>query len=202
MNVPDAEPNRDRHREIHETAARIFFEKGYAATSMNDLATALNLTKAGLYHYIDDKETLLFNIIDYGIRWVERNIMTPGAEMGDPEQRLEFIIDTHVRIRLGASKEFQMVTDEDASLSRERFEVIARRRALYVRFIVQTLEEMKSAGRLRDLDCETAALFLIGSIKSIPRWYVARGPDELKETRSQLKRMLLYGLLPNQPAAD
>ena len=56
-----------RRIDICLTAARIFVERGYDASSVNDVAKALGITKAGLYHYISSKETLLYEIVNYSM---------------------------------------------------------------------------------------------------------------------------------------
>ena len=55
-----------RATEIYDKAAQIFYEKGFDATSMDDLAKAMQITKAGLYYYIESKEDLLFAIMNSG----------------------------------------------------------------------------------------------------------------------------------------
>jgi len=59
-----------RRAEICRTAAQIFRDRGYDATSVSDIARALGMTKAGLYHYFDSKEALLFEIMTYGLERV------------------------------------------------------------------------------------------------------------------------------------
>ena len=59
--------HRERHRTVLETAARLICEKGYEAASVQDIADACGLTKAGLYYYIRSKEELLLEIMSYGI---------------------------------------------------------------------------------------------------------------------------------------
>ena len=57
-------PNNERLAEIYRAAAQIILRKGYDATSVNDIANALGMTKAGLYHYINGKKELLFDIMN------------------------------------------------------------------------------------------------------------------------------------------
>ena len=80
---------------LHLAAARLFHEYGYAATSMNDVAKAMKMTKAGLYYYTKGKEELLFQILDRSMSWVETMLVEPARKIDDPERRLRFIIATH-----------------------------------------------------------------------------------------------------------
>ena len=66
---------RDRHRFILETAARLICEKGYEAASIQDIADAADLTKAGLYHHIRSKEHLLLDIQNYGMDVFEERVL-------------------------------------------------------------------------------------------------------------------------------
>src|SRR5437762_13336038 len=68
-----APPPQRRRIEICRTAAQIFRDRGFDATSVSDVARALGMTKAGLYHYFESKEALLFEIMTYGLDRVRRS---------------------------------------------------------------------------------------------------------------------------------
>jgi AcrR family transcriptional regulator len=74
-----APPLHSRRAEICRTAARIFRDHGYDATSVSDLARALGITKAGLYHYFESTEALLFEIMTYGLDWVHEEVVVRCA---------------------------------------------------------------------------------------------------------------------------
>jgi AcrR family transcriptional regulator len=59
--------SRDRGEEVYAAALRLFREKGYHATSMQDIAAAVGLYKGSLYHYIDGKEELLARVFERGM---------------------------------------------------------------------------------------------------------------------------------------
>ena len=56
-----------KHRAILEAAARLICKQGYEGTSIQEIADACGLTKAGLYHHIESKEQLLVEIMNYGM---------------------------------------------------------------------------------------------------------------------------------------
>lgn len=85
----------DRTAEICLTAARVICEKGYDAASMNDIAAACNLTKAGLYYYTTGKQDLLYRIIDYAMSLVEDNARKCSVII-NAEERLRMIIHCHI----------------------------------------------------------------------------------------------------------
>ena len=66
-----------KRAEICRTAARTFRDRGFNATSVSDIARALGMTKAGLYHYFESKEALLFEIMSYGLDRVRDDVVVP-----------------------------------------------------------------------------------------------------------------------------
>src|SRR5215831_14197374 len=89
-----------RRAQIYETAARVFCEKGFAAASMGDIAAAMKMTKAGLYHHIDGKETLLAEIISYGMDVFERQVLERVETIRDPLERLRATLRGHLLLVL------------------------------------------------------------------------------------------------------
>jgi len=73
----------DRTDHIYRVAADIMCQKGYEATSMNDIADAVGLTKPGIYHYIRGKEDLLFEIMSFGMEMVDEDVIAPAREIAD-----------------------------------------------------------------------------------------------------------------------
>ena len=71
----------DRAQSVLFKAADLFYRQGYDATSMNDIAQAVELTKAGLYYYTKGKEDWLYKIMDFAMDCVERDIVEPAEEI-------------------------------------------------------------------------------------------------------------------------
>src|SRR5438270_2879124 len=89
--------NRNR---IFEIAAEVFHKKGYDNTSMSDVATAAGLTKAGLYHHVSSKESLLYTVLDSGLELTNSYVMEPLESISEPLDRLKTMIDLHLRLVL------------------------------------------------------------------------------------------------------
>src|SRR6266550_6525075 len=81
---------------VFEVAAEVFHRKGYDNTSMSDVAAAAGLTKAGLYHHISSKETLLYTVLDSGLDLTESYVMKPLQAVSDPVERLKMMIELHL----------------------------------------------------------------------------------------------------------
>src|SRR5437667_11115703 len=98
---PDANGKSDadsRRAAMCRAAAQTFRARGFDATSVSDIARALGLTKAGLYHHFESKEALLFEIMTFGLDKVRDEVIVPVRAIRDPEQRLRQLIVRHARI--------------------------------------------------------------------------------------------------------
>lgn len=87
----------DRADHIYRVAAEIMCLRGYEATSMNEIAEAVGLTKAGLYHYIRGKEDLLFQIMSFAMDMVDQDVIGPALQVADAEDRLQTIVSRHAK---------------------------------------------------------------------------------------------------------
>jgi AcrR family transcriptional regulator len=143
----------DRFNQIYYVAALMFCERGYHATSMTDIAEAVGITKAGVYHFIPGgKQDLLFGIMSYGMDTLDQCVIEPVKAIVDAEERLRAIIKNHVRLITNGSNAsgfnpVTIVVDEVASLSPTQQRKIFQRKRKYLDLIRQTLEERKAEGK-------------------------------------------------------
>ena len=187
-------PTDGRASEVYRTAAAIILQKGYDATSVSDIANALGITKAGLYHYIHGKTQLLFDIMQYGLDELEREVAKPAMKIGDAEQRLRFMIGMHARIVTRGHGAVTILVDEARALTPAQNRQITRRKRKYFDFLRATLGELKSDGKLRDVDITVAAFGLLGVINWVSRWYQPGGDLDEKQIAEQIIDIAFNGL--------
>lgn len=199
----DAEANNDdRLRQIFFTAAQLFCEQGYDATSMSDIGDAIGVTKAAIYHFIPGgKQDLLFAIINYGMDTVDEVVIAPAKEVKDPEQRLRIIIANHAKLVMRRSTEsgynpVTVVTDEMAGLSPPQRRKINQRKRVYMDLVRTTLEQLKKEGKFKEqLDATVVAFSLIGTIIWLGHWYRPHGKLSSDQVADTICRMALGGIL-------
>jgi AcrR family transcriptional regulator len=190
----------DRLVEIYRAAAQIICNKGYDATSMNDIAEAVGITKSGLYHHVSGKRNLLFSIMNFGLDSLEEQVIIPALEISDAEQRLRKIITNHVHLITSRStaegnNPVSIVVDEVAGLTLpQRRKIDARKRA-YVDLIREALTQLKASGKLRDLDVTAATFSLLGMILWLSRWYSPAGRLTPEQVSEEVTKIALSGLL-------
>lgn len=185
----------DRTAEIYCKAAQIFHEQGYDATSMNDLAKALDITKAGLYYYIESKEDLLFRIINFGLDWLDKEVIVPAKQLLDAEERLRFIIQSHGGELIKGVHAIPILTDETSSLSPKLRKQVEKRKRVYFDLVRKTLMDLKQQGKLQDVDVTVATFSLFGMLLWLPRWYKRGGYLSANQTLDQVTKLYFGGLL-------
>lgn len=191
----------DRHANIVKAAALVMYKKGYDAASMNDIADAVNLTKAGLYYYTKGKQDLLYMIINWAMDLVEEHIVRPALDIDDPELRLRNMVRNHLRTIMVGSGAVTILTVEADKLAPEHRAIIKERNREYVRLVCRTLDELNDMGRLRPMDTMIAALNMFATILGIARWYRPDGRLPQDEVIEEVSSFVLGGLLiDTQPA--
>src|SRR6266513_4841084 len=128
---------------VLEVAAEVFHRKGYDNTSMSDVASAAGLTKAGLYHHISSKESLLYTVLDYGLDLTEAYVIKPLENISDPLERLKTMIDLHLRLVLEERNlEVTGLLHECKTLSAADRTRINRRKKEYVRMTTNLISDV------------------------------------------------------------
>ena len=142
---------------VFEVAAEVFHRKGYDNTSMSDVAAAAGLTKAGLYHHISSKESLLYTVLDYGLDLTEAYVLEPLKQISDPLERLKTMIDLHLRLVLQErnlevyskneqklAEKFEELTEQLTSMAKEQADQFGEAHENYVEAI-QELDKKEIA---------------------------------------------------------
>jgi AcrR family transcriptional regulator len=162
-----------RRREIDEVASELFHMNGYAATSVRDIARALDIQGASLYAHVASKEDVLFSIVDRAAGAFERAADAAEAEAadGDPVERLAALVEGHVDIVTADPERASVFVTEWRHLSAERRAAISARRDAYERRFREVIEEGSALGAFRASDSALAATFILTALNGIPTWY-------------------------------
>jgi TetR/AcrR family transcriptional regulator, cholesterol catabolism regulator len=203
MAAVNAQPSLNARRaEICRTAAQIFLERGFDATSVSDIARALGITKAGLYHYIESKEALLFEIMMFGMDQIDTEVISPVKGIADPEERLRQIITRHARIAVRARGAVAQLDDEIRALPPAPRRKVERRMRAYVDLVRDTLAELAAERRLRNVNVTVAAFSILGMVLWLPRWFRTGGSLTPDKAAAEIAKLALGGILATAPTND
>src|SRR3982074_1886774 len=168
----------DSRQEILRTAARLFQQRGYDATSMNDVAAALKLSKGGLYHHFQSKDEILFEIMNHAMDITQERVINPVRPIAGPEERLRALIRLHIEVVLSPrDRATTGMLHENHPLPPALRKRINARKKDYVHFVenliadVQKAEGQKETQRTRQtaskVSPRAAAFALLGMINWI-----------------------------------
>ena len=181
---------------VFEIAAEVFHRKGYDATSMSDVASAAGLTKAGLYHHISSKESLLYTVLDYGMDLTQAYVLDPLEKIADPLERLKTMIDLHLRLVLQERNlEVTGLLHECKTLSPSDRAKINRRKKQYVRIATDIIAEVTKKYNVNDVNPKLAAYALLGMLNWTYQWYKTSGSSKREEVAETFQQIFLRGIL-------
>jgi AcrR family transcriptional regulator len=187
----------DSRQEILRTAARLFQQRGYDATSMNDVAAALKLSKGGLYHHFQSKDEILFEIMNHAMDITEERVLGPVRGIVNPEERLRALIRLHIEVVLSPrDREITVMLHENHPLPPALRRRINGRKKEYIHFLENLIAEIQGSRRAAARVSPRAAAFaLLGMINWIYQWYKPEGELQVQNLVPQFTDLLFGGLL-------
>lgn len=168
QSAPKAAPARTA--EVYRAAAELMVEKGFAGTSINDIAQAVGMTKAGLYHHISSKQDMLYRILNHALDELERMVSTPVRLIEDPEQRLHQLMRLQILGSVKHGLAFTVLFLEKKHLAPALQMEINERIKEHHALIRETLRELAENGKLRSLDANIATLHVMNAMTGVARW--------------------------------
>jgi AcrR family transcriptional regulator len=188
-----------RRQEVVDTAARVFAERGYHGTSIEDLLEATGLTRGGLYHYIDGKQNLLFAIHEQLMEPLLVQAREIAASDEPPEVALRALVrawmahvEGHRDHMIVFDRERRSVRDDpryaDALAAREEFEQI----------LDAILRRGERDGTFAVADRSVTLLALMGMVNYAPQWYDPGGRLKADEIAGHFCDLVIDGLRPQR----
>lgn len=186
----ERKPREQRWTQLVEVATQVFYEKGYEAASLQDIADRVGMLKGSLYYYIQSKEDLLFDVISTVHRDGLANIQVCAAINGDGLQRLENVIIGHVEHTCRTLVATTVFLHELAALPEERRQEVLGSEHAYQSVFRDLIAEGQREGVVRaELDARLAALSILGSTNWVYRWYRPGGRYSPQQIGRQLADM-------------
>src|SRR6202046_1265029 len=138
------EPRHDPRQEILRAAARLFQQQGYDATSMNDVAAALKLSKGGLYHHFQSKDEILFEIMLHAMDITEARVINVVRRIEGVEERLRTLIQLHIQLFLSPEdREITVMLHENHPLPLALRRKINGRKKDYLPFVENLIADVQ-----------------------------------------------------------
>jgi len=186
-----------RYQAILESAARVICARGYDGASMQEIAEACGMTKAGLYHHIETKEKLLFAIMNYGMDLFEKQVISQVIDIADPLERLKACMVKNIKlVTSGSSKEVTIILHEHNTLTGHARKEINARKKKYVRFLEAAITEGIKRGQIRRVNPTLAAFSFLGTVLWTYKWFRHDGELSEDQVANGMVDLFFRGLMP------
>ncbi|REE70767.1 TetR family transcriptional regulator [Rhodococcus wratislaviensis] len=187
-------------KQIIEQATRLFAERGFASTTLQDIADATGLTRPALYHYVANKDELLS-------RLVSESTETPAAllhtinertDLG-PTEKLREMATAIALHQAQAPDRFRLIIRSEAELPEDISRNYEQSRRHVLKEFIRVVEDGIRTGEMRPVDPRTAALAVIGMLNWIAWWHQPGNADDDRVIATQLADMAVRSLVHQDP---
>jgi AcrR family transcriptional regulator len=178
---------------ILSTAAELFRTKGYAQSTTRELAEMIGLKKASLYHYVESKEDLLYEISIQSLQQIDGDVSVAIAASA-PADSLRDLIKAHIRSALGNRDHHAVMLSELRSLSQPRRQQIIKARDAYEARVRGVIVREQAENRLRsDINPKYLTFALLNLLNWTIFWYQPEGALEPEQLGSLLASIFIEG---------
>ncbi len=182
---------------ILEAAARIFSEKGFHATSMQDIAEAVDLQKASLYHHFESKQEILVEILDQTLDLINTRLEAVSAQPLGADGKLRQAMVSYLQTVAENQDLAAVLLLELRSLDPELKARQAPRLEKFQGIWKELIIEGKEQGIFNDVDPSLTGRAILGVMNWTVTWYRKEGPRSAREIADIFADLFLEGLLTN-----
>lgn len=165
----------ETEKRIHEAALVLFSKKGFAATSIRDIADEVQINSASIYYYIQSKDELLFKVMDRYMDELLQPMMKALQKIQEPVESLTQMIQHHVEKHSEQRLAALVVDHEFYSLNGTDFATIREKRKQYEALWEKVLKQGKEQGVFEVEDVKITAYALIGLCTGVAQWFQTDG---------------------------
>lgn len=186
--------------EILMSAAAAFRHRGYHGASVDDIASALNMTKGNLYYYFKNKEEILYVCHDYSLDLILKTLNEVEDSGDPPETQVRRLVQGFVHLYIDVLKGTAWTLEVEALSPAHRKKIIEKRDRFDRGFRAILLQGMHS-GVFAPSNPKLLAFAILGAINWIPRWYDPSGRATAAEIARVFADFLSAGLMASSAEA-
>jgi len=186
-----------RSAEILREAAKLFAAKGYDGTSVQDIAQAVGISKASLYHFFADKSEIhstvvvlaLSRLIELVKETIQSRQTAADRVEGFARAHAQYISE-HKQFYFAAALGYHELADPAVKAK------VQRMRDGYEEILRRIIRAGVEAGEFRDLDVRLAARAIMSCMNWMARWWRPDGPESAEKIASDYVHLIIRGFLP------
>jgi AcrR family transcriptional regulator len=182
---------------VTDVAFRVFAERGYDATSMDDVARAAGITKASIYHHVPSKEALLARGLDRALSALFAVLEEPQAQRGTAGERVAAIVGRVAEITMTMRAEVSVLFRVRGNSPTE-LAAMERRRAFDLAVAKLTEQAQREGTIRRDIEPALLVRLVFGMSNSLVEWYRPAGRTPAAQIANALRKVIDAGIAGNQ----
>ncbi|MFD1049890.1 TetR/AcrR family transcriptional regulator [Kibdelosporangium lantanae] len=180
-------------RGVLAVAVRVFNERGYEATSMEDLSRKLGITKSAIYYHVPSKDELLRLALDRALDGLFAVAQEARERTGPAIDKLEFLVRGSIAVLVDRLPFVTLLLRVRGNTKVER-DALTRRRE-FDQVVAELVKQAEAEGDVRpDIDPAVTARLLFGTVNSLIEWYRPRGGLGSAELADAVCAMAFSGL--------
>jgi TetR/AcrR family transcriptional regulator, cholesterol catabolism regulator len=193
--------NKKKKLTIAKIAADFFSKKGYAETSMEDIAAAARLSKGGIYHYFGSKTDVLYFITDNFMDLVLKGLEEELNGINDGLEKVKTVIRRHVELYPKHTAEAKTLINAVHNLPRKSFKNIVAKEREYFRIVNEALSGYLDASIGKN-EAIAMTFILLGMCNSIYAWYDPHSAVRPNQLSQMMFDLLIDGIRGIAKMAD
>ena len=184
----------DRRTEILKSAAAAFRRRGYHGASVDEIASALEMTKGNLYYYFENKEEILYACHDYSLDVLLTLMDEVRVDPSPADQKLRRLILAFIHVMLDELQGTALTLDLQA-LSPALLKRIIAKRDRFDRGLREIIQQGMNEGLFRAGDPKMIGFAIMGAVNWITKWFDPAGPMSSEQIGQRFADYLVGGLL-------
>lgn len=181
-----------------EKAAELFVKNGFHATTVEDIAKSLNMTKPAIYYYFSSKHDILYQLHDWTIGLFTERAAAILKTKDSPDVKLRKMIISHIDTAVAEMSGVSALLHEEFSLIGKARAKIVRKRDTYDRMFRRVIQDGIDQGIFVDCDAALASFYILGFVNYVPHWYRADGRLSIEAISQSFADLALGGILDNR----
>ncbi|ALJ01567.1 TetR/AcrR family transcriptional regulator [Rufibacter tibetensis] len=183
-----------RREGIVVEAAKLFKQKGFAGTSMRDLAEQVKMDAATMYHYISSKDeilkTICFGVADAYVTHLQEIEDAPLSFT----EKLKALVRLHIHLMTTKGPEVSVANNDWKFLSEEALQEFKSLRSQYERKLANLIEQGVAAGELQEVNTSVALFTLLSAVRWVELWWKPERGISTEELENTIITILFKGL--------
>lgn len=192
--------SRNTREKLLQGSIDLFYEKGYASTSIREIGTKAGITNSLIYHYFTNKEEMLFEIVNRSVGDLLEILKETIRNVADPLECLRQMLTTQTALlNTQRQRESKILFSEYHWLTGRKRKALRKSQREVFDIYMEKCKELKEKDLLNDIDLRVLTFSIFGVLFGFFRWYKEGGLLTKEDVAENILKFVFYGMLRSRP---